>query len=161
MLAALFLPRPQLMTGVFSGHWTQCFGGQLEVPGNWKFKTGESGLLLSRALASPSLVGAHPITASATSSSSKQLNLFTTFPRILLHTRAPRVQPRKPTMLISLTVGKVDAGVAALLTKDKRLVCYAMLCFAMLCFAPALLRPHRTTPALNEPPQSPQREAQN
>lgn len=26
-------------------------------------------------------------------------------------------------MLISLTVGKVDAGVAVLLTEDKRLVC--------------------------------------
>ena len=26
-------------------------------------------------------------------------------------------------MLISLTVGKVDAGVAVLLTQDKRLVC--------------------------------------
>jgi hypothetical protein len=26
-------------------------------------------------------------------------------------------------MLVSLTVGKVDAGVAVLLTKDKRLVC--------------------------------------
>lgn len=27
-----------------------------------------------------------------------------------------------PTMLVSLTVGKVDAGVAVLLTEDKRLV---------------------------------------
>jgi hypothetical protein len=27
------------------------------------------------------------------------------------------------TMLVSLTVGKVDAGVAVLLTEDKRLVC--------------------------------------
>lgn len=29
-------------------------------------------------------------------------------------------------MLISLTVGKVDAGVAVLLTQDKRLVSYAL-----------------------------------
>lgn len=28
-----------------------------------------------------------------------------------------------PNMLVSLTVGKVDAGVAVLLTEDKRLVC--------------------------------------
>jgi hypothetical protein len=31
-------------------------------------------------------------------------------------------QPTAPEMLVSLTVGKVDAGVAVLLTEDKRLV---------------------------------------
>lgn len=30
-------------------------------------------------------------------------------------------------MLVSLTVGKVDAGVAVLLTEDKRLVCWELL----------------------------------
>jgi hypothetical protein len=39
--------------------------------------------------------------------------------------------PKQPhththTMLVSLTVGKVDAGVAVLLTEDKRLVCPPM-----------------------------------
>lgn len=37
--------------------------------------------------------------------------------------RAPiQLQPLRKTMLVSLTVGKVDAGVAVLLTEDKRLV---------------------------------------
>jgi hypothetical protein len=39
---------------------------------------------------------------------------------ISLHTRT---HAHSRVMLVSLTVGKVDAGVAVLLTEDKRLVC--------------------------------------
>ena len=42
-----------------------------------------------------------------------------------IHNNLDNIQPQhhKYTMLVSLTVGKVDAGVAVLLTEDKRLVC--------------------------------------
>lgn len=40
--------------------------------------------------------------------------------------------PTLPKMLVSLTVGKVDAGVAVLLTEDKRLVCMSSGVRAML-----------------------------
>lgn len=48
-------------------------------------------------------------------------------PKQVRQTKELYIQPlaRQPTdtiMLISLTVGKVDAGVAVLLTQDKRLV---------------------------------------
>lgn len=41
-------------------------------------------------------------------------------------------------MLVSLTVGKVDAGVAVLLTEDKRLVCSHILNFQGANHAPSL-----------------------
>lgn len=40
----------------------------------------------------------------------------------LRNTTLPIARARPRTMLVSLTVGKVDAGVAVLLTEDKRLV---------------------------------------
>jgi len=41
-----------------------------------------------------------------------------------IHNKLEHQQHHYNTMLVSLTVGKVDAGVAVLLTEDKRLVRY-------------------------------------
>lgn len=48
-----------------------------------------------------------------------ELQLRRTYPK------HKRTDAATRTMLVSLTVGKVDAGVAVLLTEDKRLVCSA------------------------------------
>ena len=45
---------------------------------------------------------------------------------VAVHVFHPQIH--NPTMLVSLTVGKVDAGVAVLLTEDKRLVCAQLRC---------------------------------
>lgn len=53
---------------------------------------------------------------------------------LAVHWEHPVFQPNA-TMLISLTVGKVDAGVAVLLTEDKRLVNHSSLRSAALALA--------------------------